>query len=84
VHAYDQKWLRGGASKQEQFIGSGDIQSLADLGNSFEVIANMRFLPINKQTLMQLAGWTLLPILPVLLTTMPLDDLLKRLFSLIF
>jgi hypothetical protein len=84
VRAYDQKWLRGGASKQEQFIGSGDIQSLADLGNGFEVIANMRFLPISKQTLMQLAGWTLLPILPVLLTTMPLDDLLKRLFSLIF
>jgi hypothetical protein len=84
VHAYDQKWLRGGASKQEQFIGSGDIQSLADLGNGFEVIANMRFLPISKQTLMQLAGWTLLPIIPVLLTTMPLDDLLKRLFSLIF
>jgi hypothetical protein len=84
VRAYDQKWLRGGASKQEQFIGSGDIQSLADLGNGFEVIANMRFLPVSKQTLMQLAGWTLLPILPVLLTTIPLDDLLKRLFSLIF
>jgi hypothetical protein len=84
VRAYDQKWLRGGASKQEQFMGSGDIQSLADLGNGFEVIANMRFLPVNKQTLMQLAGWTLLPILPLLLTIMPLDDLLKRLFSLIF
>lgn len=84
VLAYDRKWLRGGASKQEEFIGSGDIQSLADLGNGFEVITNMRFLPVNKQTLMQLAGWTLLPILPLLLTTVPLDDLLKRLFSLIF
>lgn len=84
VLAYDRKWLRGGASKQEEFIGSGDIQSLADLGNGFEVITNMRFLPVNKQTLMQLAGWTLLPILPLLLTTVPLDDLLKRLFSLVF
>lgn len=83
VRAYDQKWLRGGAEKQEQFIGSSDIQSLADLGSGFEVVSNMRFLPVNKQTLMQLAGWTLLPILPLLLTIMPLEDLLKRLFSLI-
>lgn len=83
VRAYDQKWLRGGASEQEEFIGSGDIQSLADLSNGFEVISKMRFLPVNRQTLMQLAGWTLLPILPLLLTIMPLEDLLKRLFNLI-
>lgn len=83
VRAYDKKWLRGGASEDEEFIGSGDIQSLADLGNGFQVIAEMRFLPVNKQTLFQLAGWTLLPIVPLMLTIMPFEDLLRKLFSIL-
>lgn len=83
VRAYDKKWLRGGASDEEEFIGSGDIQSLADLGNGFQVIAEMRFLPVNKQTLMQLASWTLLPIVPLLLTIMPFEELLRKLFSIL-
>ena len=31
VCEFDQKWLRGGAPADEPLIGSGDIQSLADL-----------------------------------------------------
>lgn len=83
VRAYDKKWLRGGASDEEEFIGSGDIQSLADLGTGFQVIAEMRFLPVNKQTLMQLASWTLLPIVPLSLTIMPFEELLRKLFSIL-
>jgi hypothetical protein len=41
VREYDQKWLRGGAPPDEQLLGSADIQSLADLGNSFEVVQGM-------------------------------------------
>ena len=42
VGEFDDKWLRGGASRDEPLIGSADIQSLADLGNSFEVVRGMR------------------------------------------
>ena len=38
VSEFDTKWLRGGAPADESILGSGDIQSLADLGNSFEVV----------------------------------------------
>ena len=41
VREYDQKWLRG-APPDEPFVGSADIQSLADLGNSFDVVKEMR------------------------------------------
>ena len=37
VRDYDHKWLRGGAPPDEPLVGSADIQSLADIGNSFEV-----------------------------------------------
>ena len=43
VREFDGKWLRGGAPADEPLIGSADIQSLADLGNSFEVVKGMRF-----------------------------------------
>ena len=50
VREFDGKWLRGGAPVDEPFIGSADIQSLADLGNSFEVVRGMRWVPFTWQT----------------------------------
>ena len=38
VREFDGKWLRGGAPADEPLVGTADIQSLADLGNSFEVV----------------------------------------------
>ena len=34
VREFRGKWLRGGAAPDEPLVGSGDIQSLADRGNS--------------------------------------------------
>jgi len=41
VMEFDRKWIRGGAAEGEPLIGSADIQSLADLANSFEVVRGM-------------------------------------------
>ena len=38
VREFDAKWLRGGTPPAEGLIGSADLQSLADLSNSFEVV----------------------------------------------
>jgi len=75
---FDRKWRRGGAAAEEQLLGSADIQSLADMGNSFEVIREMKLAPITRQTLIQLAVATLLPVLPLLLTMISLEELLSR------
>jgi len=48
------------------------IQSLADLGNSFEVLRGMRIAPVTKETILRLAAATLAPIVPLALTMMPL------------
>ena len=84
VREFDSKWLRGGAPGDEPFVGSGDIQSLADLGNSYEVVKGMRFVPITRDALIQLAAAVLIPIAPLALTMMPLEELLKQLFGLLF
>jgi hypothetical protein len=83
VHGFDQKWLRGGAAPDEPLVGSADIQSLADLGNSFEVVRGMRSVPFTKETLFQLAVLTLVPLLPLTLTMISLDELLSRLLKVV-
>ena len=81
---FDDKWLRGGAPADEPLIGSADIQSLADLCNSFEVVKGMRMVPFNLQTVVQLAVATLLPVAPLLLTIFSLEDLLLSLLKIVF
>jgi len=83
VREYDVKWLRGGASKDEAFLGSGDIQSLADLGNGFEVINSMRVTPFTLQSVLQLVLVTLVPVLPLTLTMFSLQELLNRLVKVV-
>jgi len=84
VREFDAKWVRGEGGGDEQLLGSGDVQSLADLGNSFAVIQDMRVVPVTKQAMFQLGVATVAPITPLVLTMMPLDELLKRLFGILF
>ena len=65
-------------------MGSGDIESLADLGNSFEVMRTMQIAPITRDALIRLVAATLAPVVPLMLTMMPLEELLKKLFGILF
>jgi hypothetical protein len=83
VMEFNQKWLRGKAN-DEAALGSGDIQSLADLGNSFAVGQEMRPVPIGTDDVLVLLAVTITPFLPLLLTIMPLDQLIMRALKLVF
>jgi hypothetical protein len=84
VREFDAKWLRGGASADEPLVGSGDIQSLADLANSFEVVRTMQIAPITRDALFRLVAAALLPIVPLALTMMPFEELLTKLLGILF
>ena len=83
VQDFDHKWLRGTAPAGEPLLGTADIQSLADLGNSFQVVKEMNSIPVSRSTFVFLVVATLLPIAPLLLTMIPLDELFKRLVKLV-
>jgi hypothetical protein len=83
VREFDQKWLRSKVN-DEQLLGTGDIQSLADLGNSFAVVCEMRPVPFVTDDVIQLLVATVAPFIPLLLTIMPLDQLLERGIKIIF
>ena len=84
VHEFDRKWLRGGVSPDEPLMGSADIQSLADMGNSFEVVRGMRAVPFTREAVFQLAALTLAPLLPLTLTMISLEELLGRFLKVVF
>ena len=81
VRGFDFKWLRGGAAEDEQLIGSGDIQSLADLGNSFQVVRDIKPFPFGKDTVIQLVVIILIPVSPLVLTMISLEELIKKLLG---
>jgi hypothetical protein len=52
---FHEKWIRGRAPADEPLVGSADIQSLADLANSYEVVRGTRAVPFGRDTIIQLA-----------------------------
>jgi hypothetical protein len=83
VYEFDMKWLRGGGGNPEEFVGSADIQSLADMGGSYDLIHSMRSVPITMQIIVSFVVATLLPVAPLLLTVMPLKELLRKLVGIL-
>ena len=81
---FDEKWVRGNAPAGEPLLGSDDIQSLADMDDSFQVVQQMRWVPFTLSTAVQVGTISLLPIVPLTLTMFSVRDLLGHLLKLIF
>jgi hypothetical protein len=84
VDDFDAKWLGSAVRGGEPLLGSADLQSLADLGNSFESVRGMRLVPITRDALVQLVLITLLPIAPLLLTIISPEELLGQFLKVLF
>ena len=80
---FHEKWIEGGAPPDEPLLGSSDIQSLADLANSYTVIGEMKPVPFGKETIVQVVGAAAIPLLPLALSIIPADQILQRLLGLL-
>jgi hypothetical protein len=81
---FDRKWVRGEPPADEPLLGSADIQSLADLRNSFLVVMDIRWTPFGLWDVVTLAAFTVMPLAPLLLTTFSIDEIIDRLLKTIF
>lgn len=86
VESFEQKWIDGkpGKSPSDELLGSGDIQSLADLGNSYEIVREMRVVPFALQDVTRLAVATAIPLAPLLLTIFSFEELITRAIKVVF
>ena len=80
---FDSKWVNGVNASEEPLLGTADIQSLADLGNSYELIRKMRVVPIALSDFIAMALPGVIPILPLAATVMPVGDILKGILRLL-
>ena len=84
VDNFEQKWVMGQRSASEELLGSADIQSLADLGNSYAMVREMRPIPFGIEDVTRLAAATAAPLLPLLLTIFSPEELFMRVVKVIF
>jgi hypothetical protein len=83
VQEFDEKWVRGGAPGTEDLLGSGDIQSLADLGNSIATLRGMRPIPFGLNAVITLVAAMAAPLLPLLLTVFSAEELLLKVIKIL-
>ena len=75
---FDQKWLGQRIWPADPVLGTGDIQSLADLGNSYATLKQMRFVVFSTQSIIGLVAALLAPVAPLVLTMFSAEELLTR------
>ena len=81
--AFDIKYARPDASPPESMIGTQDPSSLIDYISSYDVIQQMRVIPMSKRAVIYIAALAAAPFAPVWLLSTPVDkvigEILKRL-----
>jgi hypothetical protein len=82
MQLFDNKWVEG-VNTSEPLLGTADIQSLADLGNSYELIRKMRVVPIALSDFIAMALAGVIPAIPLAATVMPVSEILKGIFKLL-
>lgn len=65
VQRFDRKWIHGENPDGEKLLGTGDLQSLADLSNSMQVVHEIKLLPVNRRCVTALVISATLPMLPL-------------------
>jgi hypothetical protein len=82
VREFEEAWVFGKAKAEgRELLGANDVQSLADMANSFNVVTRMRTTPFSNRQAINPMVCFLLPIAPLLLTVFPLEELLVKLIK---
>ena len=84
VEGFEKKWVAHDHSPSEGLLGTSDIQSLADLGNSYAMVRDMRPVPFGLEDIGRLAATTAAPLVPLLLTIFSPDELIMRVMKIVF
>jgi hypothetical protein len=84
VEKFERKWIARDPAPAEDLLGAADIQSLADLGNSYSLVREMRSVPFGFDDMTRLAAATAAPLLPLLLTVFSPEELMLRVIKILF
>ena len=78
--AFDKKWIHQPQSENhETLLGTSDVQSLADFGTGYEHVYDMRIIPLDTKAVMVVVLASVIPMLPLIGTVIPLQEILTKL-----
>lgn len=83
TESFDRKWVHNDDRSSEPLLGTSDIQSLADMGNSFELVQAMNIAPITKRLVLQIAVQAALPMVPVIVVGTPTSQLVRAIIKMV-
>jgi hypothetical protein len=84
TEAFDRKWVHPAASPAaEPLLGTSDIQSLADIGNSYTVVREMAIAPITRRLAVQLAVQAAVPLIPVIVFATPTSEIVNLILKMV-
>jgi hypothetical protein len=75
TRAFHQRWIESGNT--DGLLGSADIQSLADLSNSYEVVKKMRIVPFGVRHALTLFAAIAAPMIPLILNEIGIHKLMQ-------
>lgn len=78
---FQEKWVEGVHQTSEPLLGTSDIQSLADLGNSYRFVDDMGYTPFTRWTVLQIVVMAVLPGLPLLTLVLSANEIIHLLFK---
>ena len=84
VEGFRDKWVLGRGINADELLGTGDIQSLADLGNSYAVVQEMRLVPFTFKDVSRLAAATAAPMVPLLLLIWSPEEVITQVLKVVF
>lgn len=77
----DAKWIRGESVSDADVLDAPELGPVADIQTLYETIQKIRPAPIGRSSVIGITLATLLPLLPVVATEVPLAEVLKRLLG---
>ena len=83
--SFNDKWIKGiDYEEKEPLLGSADIQSLADIGASFEVVESMRTFPFSLRNILVMLILISLPFIPLVTLKYDIIVILQAVAGFIF
>lgn len=83
TEAFDQKWVRSTEPTAEPLLGTPDIQSLVDLGGSYDLIQRMSIAPITRRLAVQFAVLAGTPLIPVVIYATPTGAVVNAILKMV-
>jgi len=81
---FDTKWIATSAAPPGEMVGTQDPSSLIDYISSYDVIQQMRVIPVSKRTVLYIAAYAAVPFAVVWWLGTPVDELIAEIFKRLF